>query len=73
MQLSMTCAVPRPNAGIIDDIEDADNKKGFEPDELTAFHQLVRHLVVDGDRRAADAGHQTRRTLAEMTVVGQRR
>ncbi|MEU2440184.1 hypothetical protein ABZ595_28980 [Streptomyces rubradiris] len=73
MQTSMTRMVPRPSAGIIDDIEREDNKKGFEPDELTAFHKLVRHLVVDGDRRAVDAGRQARRTLAEMTVVGQRR
>ncbi|WP_329625913.1 hypothetical protein OG357_38415 (plasmid) [Streptomyces sp. NBC_01255] len=73
MQLSMTRAAPRPSAGIIDDIEDADNKKGFEPDDLTAFHQLVRHLVVDGDRRAADAGRRARRTLADMALVGQRR
>nr|WP_173309169.1 hypothetical protein [Streptomyces sp. FR1] len=63
MQLSMTRSVPRPNAGIIDDIEDADEKKGYEPEDLTTFHQLVRHLVVDGDRR----------TLADMALVGQRR
>ncbi|MGI5451482.1 hypothetical protein ACQEVM_38120 [Streptomyces sp. CA-243310] len=69
----MTRSVPRPNAGIIDDIEDADNKKGYEPEDLTAFHQLVRHLVVDGDRRAADASRKARRTLADMTLVGQRR
>ncbi|MFE3581417.1 hypothetical protein [Streptomyces vinaceus] len=69
----MTRSVPRPNAGIIDDIEDADEKKGYEPEDLTAFHQLVRHLVVDGDRRAADAGRKARRTLADMTLVGQRR
>ncbi|MEU3901604.1 hypothetical protein [Streptomyces sp. NPDC045251] len=73
MQLSMTRAVPRPSAGIIDDIEDADNERGFEPDDLAAFHQLVRHLIADGDRRAASAGRKARRTLAEMTVVGQRR
>ncbi|CAL9637133.1 hypothetical protein SUDANB120_06236 (plasmid) [Streptomyces sp. enrichment culture] len=73
MQLSMTRAAPRPNAGIIDDIEDADNKKGFEPEDLTAFHQLVRHLTADGDRRAARAGRKARRTLAEMTLVGQGR
>ncbi|MCX4581319.1 hypothetical protein OHB41_51165 [Streptomyces sp. NBC_01571] len=73
MQLSMTRVVPRTNAGIIDDIEDADNEKGFEPDDLTVFHQLVRHLIADGDRRAARAGRKARRTLAEMTVVGQRR
>ncbi|MET8751335.1 hypothetical protein ABZW32_14735 [Streptomyces sp. NPDC004667] len=69
----MTRSVPRPNAGIIDDIEDADEKKGYEPEDLTAFHQLVRHLVFDGDRRAADAGRKARRTLADMTLVGQRR
>ncbi|MDV5143200.1 hypothetical protein R1T08_02465 [Streptomyces sp. SBC-4] len=69
----MTRAVPRPSAGIIDDIEDADEKKGYEPEDLTAFHQLVRHLVVDGDRRGADAGRKARRTLADMTLVGQRR
>ncbi len=73
MQLSMTRVVPRPKAGIIDDIEREDNKKGFEPDDLTAFHQLVRHLTADGDRRAARAGRRARRTLAEMTVVGQGR
>ncbi|WP_369491955.1 hypothetical protein [Streptomyces sp. BF23-30] len=73
MQLSMTRGVPRPKAGIIDDIEREDNKKGFEPDDLTAFHQLVRHLTADGDRRAARASRKARGTLAEMTVVGQGR
>ncbi|MFE5560271.1 hypothetical protein [Streptomyces sp. NPDC056544] len=69
----MTRVVPRPSAGIIDDIEREDNKKGFEPDDLTALHQLVRHLTADGDRRAARASRRARRTLAEMTVVGQGR
>ncbi|MEW1639282.1 hypothetical protein AB0469_35160 [Streptomyces sp. NPDC093801] len=73
MQLSMTRAVPRPDAGIIDDIEREDNKRGFEPEDLTAFHQLVRHLTADGDRRAARAGRTARRKLAEMTFVGQGR
>ncbi|MGW6876197.1 hypothetical protein [Streptomyces xanthophaeus] len=73
MQLSMARAVPRPNAGIIDDIEREDNKKGFEPEDLAAFHQLVRHLTADGDRRAARAGRKARRKLAEMTAVGQGR
>lgn len=73
MQLSMTRSVPRPNAGIIDDIEREDNKKGFEPDDLTALHQLVRHLTADGDRRAARAGRKARRKLAEMTLIGQGR
>ncbi|MEU5403620.1 hypothetical protein ABZ348_30515 [Streptomyces sp. NPDC005963] len=31
-----------------------------------AFHQLVRHLVADGDRRAALAGSRARRPLGEM-------
>ncbi|MEU9298494.1 hypothetical protein [Streptomyces sp. NPDC048266] len=73
MQTSMTRMVPRPSAGIIDDIEREDNKKGYERDDLTAFHRLVRHLVVDGDRRAADAGRRARRTLADMALVGQGR
>ncbi|MFE5596287.1 hypothetical protein [Streptomyces sp. NPDC056549] len=57
----------------MDDIEREDDKKGFEPDDLTAFHQFVRSLVVDGDRRAANSGRRARRTLADMTLVGQRR
>lgn len=60
-------------AGIVDEIEREDNQRGYEPDDLTAFHQLVRHLTADGDRRAASAGRKARRTLAEMTLVGQRR
>ncbi|RCH65484.1 hypothetical protein DT019_27190 [Streptomyces sp. SDr-06] len=58
-------------AGWIEDEEQRDNGRGFERDETdTAFHQLVRHLVVDGDRRAATAGRRARRTLVEMTAVG---
>ncbi len=71
MQTSMTRPIPRPSASIIDDIEREDNKKGYEPEDLTAFHQLVRHLTADGDRRAARASRRSRRTLAEMTAVGQ--
>ncbi|MFJ1601521.1 hypothetical protein [Streptomyces sp. NPDC088261] len=57
-----------PQAGIIDDIKREDDQKGLEPDDdFTAFHRLVRHLVADGDRRAARAGHRARRTLDEMT------
>ncbi|MFI1177846.1 hypothetical protein [Streptomyces melanogenes] len=55
----MTRAVPQPNAGVIDD--------------LAALHRLVRHLTADGDRRAARAGRHARRTLAEMTTIGQGR
>ncbi|WP_435609665.1 hypothetical protein [Streptomyces sp. C10-9-1] len=63
MPLSMT----RPRAGIIDDIERED-RRGYEPEELATFHQLVRHLTADGDRRAARAGRRARRTLAQMGV-----
>ncbi|RPK32231.1 hypothetical protein EES39_39025 [Streptomyces sp. ADI92-24] len=65
---SCTCtgAVPAPQAGAIDDIRREDDRKGFERDETDQFHQIVRGLVDDGDRRAHAAGRQTRRTLAEM-------
>ncbi|MGW0315425.1 hypothetical protein [Streptomyces flavidovirens] len=32
--------------------------------DVVRLHRLVRHLVADGDRRAA--GHRARRTLGEM-------
>ncbi|MFJ2819047.1 hypothetical protein [Streptomyces sp. NPDC087294] len=38
---------------------------GYEDNE-TDHHGLVRRLVADGDKRAADAGRRARRTLAEM-------
>lgn len=54
-------------AGLADDMEREDNRRGFERDETdSAFRQLVHHLVVDGDDRARSAGRQARRTLAEM-------
>lgn len=65
MPLSMT----RPCAGIIDDIEREDDRRDYEPEELATFHQLVRHLTADGDRRAARAGRRARRTLAQMGVT----
>ncbi|MEO3978068.1 hypothetical protein [Streptomyces sp. CAU 1734] len=37
-----------------------------EPEPEARFHRLVRHLVADGDRRAARLGRQARRTLDEM-------
>ncbi|WP_327328715.1 hypothetical protein OG735_41350 (plasmid) [Streptomyces sp. NBC_01210] len=66
---SMTCtlAPPAPRAGLIDDMERDDNARGPERDETDALHQLVRHLVADGNHRAQAAGQQARRTLAEMT------
>ncbi|WP_328698512.1 hypothetical protein [Streptomyces sp. NBC_00342] len=55
-----------PQAGAIDDIRREDDRKGYERDETDQFHQVVRGLVDDGDRRAYAAGHQARRTFAEM-------
>jgi hypothetical protein len=37
--------------------------------ETRALHQLVRHLVADGDARAAKAGRRARRTRSEMAVA----
>ncbi|MEU4954329.1 hypothetical protein [Streptomyces lavendulae] len=66
---SMTRAIPAPSNGLYDDMEDTDNEKGPERDETDNFHQLVRHLVADGDLRAAKAGRRARRTLAQMGVA----
>ncbi|WP_053563189.1 hypothetical protein [Streptomyces sp. CFMR 7] len=55
-----------PSAGLYDDREDADNRKGPERDETDRYHRLVRQLVVDGDRRARRAGRQAPRTLQQM-------
>lgn len=55
-----------PSAGLYDDMEDADNKRGPERDETDRYHRLVRRLVADGDWRAHRAGRQTPRTLQQM-------
>ncbi|WP_406297229.1 MULTISPECIES: hypothetical protein [unclassified Streptomyces] len=60
-----------PRAGTIDDIrrEDdcgGDDGRGYERDETDRFHQLVDHLVADGDDHARAAGRRARRTLTEM-------
>ncbi|MFI8769505.1 hypothetical protein ACIGN6_32000 [Streptomyces sp. NPDC053792] len=60
-------------AGVIDDIEREDNKRGFEPEDLTALHYLVRDLVAVGDRRAGQARLQARRTLGHMVPGRPRR
>lgn len=60
-----TPARPRQTwAGWFEDEEERDNQRGFERDETDQFHRLVRHLLNDGDRRAA--GRRARRTLGEM-------
>lgn len=53
-------------AGGYGDWEDNDNQKGYERDETDQFHQVVRRLADDGDRRARAAGRHARRTYAEM-------
>ncbi|WP_331734473.1 MULTISPECIES: hypothetical protein [unclassified Streptomyces] len=61
-----------PRAGEAEEIGREDdrsghNGSGYERDETdTSFHQIVRHLVTDGDDRAQTAGRCARRTLAEM-------
>ncbi|MFF8867832.1 hypothetical protein ACF08B_37970 [Streptomyces sp. NPDC015139] len=65
----MTLTIPAPSNGLYDDMEAEDNRHGPEPDETEAFHRLVRHLVADGDARAALAGRRARRTLSEMEAV----
>ncbi|MEV7114255.1 hypothetical protein [Streptomyces anulatus] len=64
-------ATPAPRAGTIGDIGREDDRgghdgRGYERDETDQFHQVVRRLTDDGDRRARAAGRHTRRTLAEM-------
>ncbi|WP_331740578.1 hypothetical protein OG323_37815 (plasmid) [Streptomyces cyaneofuscatus] len=61
-----------PRAGVVadeigrQDYQSGDDGRGYERDETDRFHQVVRHLVSDGDRRADAAGRQVRRTFAEM-------
>ncbi|MGW1656610.1 hypothetical protein [Streptomyces atratus] len=61
----MAIMATRPHAGLIDDMTEDDNNCGPEPDE-TELHQVVQHLLVDGDYRARTAGRRARRTLAAM-------
>jgi len=63
---SMTRTIHAPSNGLYSDMEDDDNQRGPERDETDSFHQLVRHLVVEGDRRAVMTGRRARRTLEEM-------
>ncbi|GHH55535.1 hypothetical protein [Streptomyces candidus] len=66
---SMPRTIPAPTNGLFKDMEDDDNQRGPERDETDSFHQLVRHLVADGDSRAAKASRLARRTLAQMGAV----
>ncbi|MFD7498313.1 hypothetical protein ACFV8T_39375 [Streptomyces sp. NPDC059832] len=62
----MTRTIPAPSNGLYRDMEDDDNPRGPERDETDTFHQLVRHLVADGDSQAVKAGRRARRKVAEM-------
>ncbi|WP_420082780.1 hypothetical protein ACN6AT_37775 (plasmid) [Streptomyces sp. JL4002] len=70
MQISMarSAAPSGPQAGIYDDMERDDNRRGFERDETDpnmALGQLLRRIAREHDRRIP-AGCRARRTLAEM-------
>ncbi|MFE4177138.1 hypothetical protein ACFRR7_34745 [Streptomyces sp. NPDC056909] len=52
-----------------EDATPGDDGRGYERDEtdnVTVFHQLVQHLVADGDRRATSADRRAPRLLREM-------
>ncbi|GAA2264576.1 hypothetical protein GCM10010232_65880 [Streptomyces amakusaensis] len=56
-------------AGLAEEMESDDNARGPEPHDDAphqVLHRLVRHLVADGDRRAATLGRRARRTLDDM-------
>ncbi|MFD7761868.1 hypothetical protein [Streptomyces microflavus] len=60
-----------PRAGVAEEIgrqddQSGDDGRGYERDETERFHQIVRHLMDDGDQRANAAGRRARRTLAQM-------
>ncbi|MFK0202101.1 hypothetical protein [Streptomyces lavendulae] len=60
--------LPAPQAGIYDDMERDDNRRGFERDETDAnkaLGQLLRRIAREHDRRIPE-GRRARRTLAEM-------
>ncbi|MFF4179493.1 hypothetical protein [Streptomyces sp. NPDC001750] len=62
----MTIMATSPHPGLIGDMTEDDNQRGYERDETDAFRRLVQHLAADGDDRARTAGRRTRRTYAEM-------
>ncbi|MGW9452404.1 hypothetical protein [Streptomyces sp. NPDC055632] len=55
------------------EMERDDNGRGYECEPDARFHQLLRHLVADGDCRALSAGRPARRTLEQMVPGHQRR
>ncbi|MFI1652121.1 hypothetical protein ACH4XT_35050 [Streptomyces avidinii] len=68
MQISMARSATPLRAGIYDDMERDDNRRGFERDETDAnqaLGQLLRRIASEHDHRIP-AGRKARRTLAEM-------
>ncbi|MGW1412129.1 hypothetical protein [Streptomyces sp. NPDC002403] len=63
--VAQTSTTTSLRAGWYEEQEERDNELGPMPDE-TEFHQLVQHLVDQGDDRAQKTGRHARRTLAEM-------
>ncbi|WP_231655707.1 hypothetical protein, partial [Streptomyces clavuligerus] len=55
-------------AGVVDDVRDEEEREWLEPHDepVQQLHRLVRHLLADGDRRAAADGGKARRTVAGM-------
>ncbi|MFJ4343138.1 hypothetical protein [Streptomyces sp. NPDC088915] len=51
---------------IAKDMECDGNQRGYEREPEARFHELVQHLVADGDRRARSVGRQARRTREQM-------
>ncbi|MFB6814509.1 hypothetical protein ACFCV8_08180 [Streptomyces sp. NPDC056347] len=64
--VAQTSTTTLPRAGLIGDMTEDDDRRGFERDETDTFHRLVQRLVDHGDDRAQKAGHHARRTYAEM-------
>ncbi|KIF72753.1 hypothetical protein QR77_41465 [Streptomyces sp. 150FB] len=65
----MITLLTRPAVTAVNPEYACDLCKGWHSDACPAahrLHQMVRHLVADGDLRAAAAGRRARRTLAEM-------
>ncbi|MFE5514138.1 hypothetical protein ACFQ9J_26755 [Streptomyces sp. NPDC056529] len=59
-------------AWVGEDIHEEDEAKGYEHEPEARLHQLVQHLVADGDRRARTIGRPARRTREQMMPGHQR-
>lgn len=64
--VAQTSTTTLPRAGLIGDMTEDDDGRGFERDETDTFHRLVQRLVDHGDAQAQTAGRHARRTYADM-------